>query len=104
MASLRPSGTGSLGPSTYRISRVRPLAAYLSYRSEQYKFEDWRLAFEVDLKFEEYEVIRTTSTSFTSTFQDSFAYKEYSSTTDRILKHIYMDLESKFFCIYSLVY
>ncbi len=65
------------------------------YRSEQYKFEDWRLAFEVDLKFEEYEVLKTTSTSFASTFQDSFAYRQTSSSTNYILKHIYMDLESK---------
>ena len=63
-------------------------------RSEQYKFEDWRLAFEVDLKMEEHEQLASMSATWSTTFQDSFVFKHHGRSEDRVLKHIYLDLPS----------
>ncbi|KAJ3554928.1 hypothetical protein NM688_g2854 [Phlebia brevispora] len=62
--------------------------------SEQYKFEDWRLAFEVDLKFGKREELEGISSTWTSVFEESFAYKHHGKSTDRYFKHIYLDLKT----------
>lgn len=74
---------------------INALTIVWIYRSERYKFEDWRLAFEVDIKIDEHEVLEGVSTSWSSSFQDSFAYKHYGRISDLVLKHIYLDLQSK---------
>ncbi|KZT65463.1 hypothetical protein DAEQUDRAFT_524238 [Daedalea quercina L-15889] len=58
--------------------------------SEKYHFENWHLAFEVDLK----KVVHTelhVSESWTGKYKDSLVYKEHGGREDRILEHITLD-------------
>ena len=64
-------------------------------RSEKYKFENWRLAFEVELKIAEHDKLDGVSAAWNARFEDSFVYKQHGKATDRVLKHIYLDFKSK---------
>ena len=67
----------------------------MTTRSEKYKFENWRLAFEVELKIAEHDKLDGVSAAWNARFEDSFVYKQHGKATDRVLKHIYLDFKSK---------
>ena len=62
-------------------------------RSEQYKFDNWRLAFEVPLKLADSDKLEGVSTSWSTKLEDSFVYKQHGKKDDRVLKHIYIDFK-----------
>lgn len=66
-----------------------------NFRSDQYDFEEWRLAFEVDLKMIAHDELEDVSSSWKSKFEESFAFKHHGSHKDRELRHIYLDLHRK---------
>ena len=66
-------------------------------RSEKYSFENWRLAFEVEIKIVEHEKLDGVSAAWNARFEDSFVFKQHGKATDRTLKHIYLDFKSKSF-------
>ncbi|KAI0916987.1 hypothetical protein AcW1_007702 [Taiwanofungus camphoratus] len=62
--------------------------------SEQYRFEGWHLAFEVDLKTCAHEHLEGVSSSWLTKYQDCLAFKHHGNSQDRYLKHLYLDLRS----------
>ena len=62
-------------------------------RSEKYKFENWRLAFEVEIKLVEHDKLEGVSAAWTAKFEDSFAFKDHGKASDRVLKHLYLDFK-----------
>ena len=77
-------------------SSFYPTILVLIYRcrSEKYKFENWRLAFEVQLKLADHDKLEGVSAAWNARFEDSFVYKQHGKATDRTLKHIYLDFKS----------
>ena len=61
--------------------------------SEAYKFDNWRLAFEVELKLADSDKLEGVSTAWNAKLEDSFVYKEHGKKDDRALKHIYLDFK-----------
>ncbi|EKM50129.1 uncharacterized protein PHACADRAFT_153519 [Phanerochaete carnosa HHB-10118-sp] len=62
--------------------------------SEAYKFDNWRLAFEVELKLADSDKLQGVSTAWNAKLEDSFAYKQHGKKDDRVLKHIYLDFKT----------
>ncbi|THG96118.1 hypothetical protein EW026_g5654 [Hermanssonia centrifuga] len=65
--------------------------------SEKHVFENWRLAFEVDIKMNGHEHLESMSSAWTTTFEDSFAFKHHGGKNDRALKHVYLDMQNTTF-------
>ncbi|TCD64013.1 hypothetical protein EIP91_004681 [Steccherinum ochraceum] len=66
----------------------------VSKDGSKYDFEDWSLAFEVDLKMRKHTEFTSMSSWWTTKFEGSQAYKEHGQQTDRDLQHIYLDFAS----------
>ncbi|TCD65183.1 hypothetical protein EIP91_003005 [Steccherinum ochraceum] len=74
---------------------LRTLKNWMPWREgNKYSFEDWSLAFEVDIKMCNHTELHETESSWHTKFEGSAAYKEHGTKTDRVLKHIYLDFHS----------
>ncbi|OCH91887.1 hypothetical protein OBBRIDRAFT_727931 [Obba rivulosa] len=60
---------------------------------EKYGFENWRLAFEVDLKACKHEDLEV-SDSWLSRFSETEIFKQHGNLKDRYLRHIYFDFSN----------
>ncbi|EMD39997.1 hypothetical protein CERSUDRAFT_112242 [Gelatoporia subvermispora B] len=60
---------------------------------EKYKFENWRLSFEVELKACKHEDLDV-SEAWQSKFTDSDIWKQHGNVKDRYLRHIYLDFHN----------
>ncbi|KAL4248925.1 hypothetical protein ABKN59_007566 [Abortiporus biennis] len=59
--------------------------------SKKYNFEDWSLAFEVNLKMCSHSDVDGVSSDWFKKFEESYAFKEHGKHEDRVLKHLYLD-------------
>ncbi|OBZ68799.1 hypothetical protein A0H81_11368 [Grifola frondosa] len=66
---------------------------FLWSEGKHYDFEDWRLAFEVDLKMCSHrDLVTDVSEKWLNEYKESVVFKEHGSQQDRVLKHLYLDL------------
>ena len=57
------------------------------------EFQNWRLAFEVELKMCTQEELEGSSSPI---YKATPAYQKHGTQSDRVLKHVYLDLRSMF--------
>ncbi|THH28534.1 hypothetical protein EUX98_g5660 [Antrodiella citrinella] len=74
---------------------LRTLRNWLPWsEGTKYSFEDWSLAFEVDIKMCDHAELHEMASWWYTKFEGSVAYKEHGTYSDRVLKHIYLDFRS----------
>ena len=70
---------------------------------EKFDFEDWRVAFEVDLKMGDHSALAGIGPEWQAAFENSPVFKRYGKTEGMNFKHIYLDLQSTYFPLAYLV-